>query len=134
MEKLKLQNTAYFLLKISMGVNMLGHGLARIPKINAFAEGMTKIFEKSWLPEPLIMIFGTVLPFAEFLIGLMLLIGFKTRWALIAGASLIVVLLFGSSTIENWEAMGIQMIYAIFFYILIIQMKDEKPGPLNSNL
>lgn len=127
MKDLKLQNTAYFLLRISMGVNMLGHGLARIPKLHTFAEGMTKNFEKSWLPEPLIMIFGTVLPFAEFLIGLLLVIGFKTKWALIAGAALIVVLLFGSSTIENWEAMGIQMIYALFFYVLMIQIRDEKP-------
>lgn len=127
MKDLKLQNTAYFLLRISMGVNMLGHGLARIPKLHAFAEGITKNFEKSWLPEPLIMIFGTVLPFAEFLIGLMLVIGFKTKWALITGAALIVILLFGSSTIENWEAMGIQMIYALFFYVLMIQIRDEKP-------
>ncbi|KXH85082.1 DoxX family protein [Chryseobacterium kwangjuense] len=126
MKDLPLQNIAYILLRISMGVNMLGHGLARIPRLSAFAEGMTKSFEKSWLPEPLIMAFGTVLPFVEFLIGLMLIIGIKTKWVLIAGAVLIIVLLFGSSTIENWEAMGIQMIYAVIFYVLMIRIKDEK--------
>lgn len=126
MKDLPLQNVAYILLRISMGVNMLGHGLARIPKLSAFAEGMSKGFEKSWLPEPFIMAFGTVLPFAEFLIGLMLIIGFKTQWALIAGAALIIVLLFGSSTIENWEARGIQMLYVAIFYVLMIQLKDVK--------
>ncbi|WP_232816273.1 hypothetical protein [Chryseobacterium capnotolerans] len=42
-----------------------------------------------------------------------------------AGTSLIILLLFGSSTVENWEAMGIQMIYAGLFYILISRMDDN---------
>ncbi|MCT2409850.1 DoxX family protein [Chryseobacterium antibioticum] len=119
------KSTAYFLLRVSMGVNLLGHGLARIPKLSAFAEGMTNSFEKSWLPQPLVQIFSTTLPFLEFIIGLMLILGFKTRIASFAGAGLIIMLLFGSSTVENWEAMGIQMIYVLFFYILISRLEDN---------
>ncbi|PIF45914.1 thiosulfate dehydrogenase [quinone] large subunit [Chryseobacterium sp. 52] len=119
------KNTAYFFLRLSMGVNLLGHGLARIPKLSVFAEGMTKSFEKSWLPQLSVEIFCTILPFLEFVIGAMLVLGFKTRMANYAGAALIVMLLFGSSTIENWEAMGIQMIYALFFYILISRLEDN---------
>jgi len=118
-------NIAYFLLRLSMGVNLLGHGLARIPKLSVFAEGMTKGFEKSWLPEPFVQTFSTTLPFLEFIIGAMLVAGFKTRIANIAGAVLIIMLLFGSSTVENWEVMGIQMIYALFFYILITKIDDN---------
>lgn len=119
------KNVAYFLLRVSMGVNLLGHGLARIPKISIFTEGMTNSFEKSWLPQPLVQIFSTTLPFLELIIGLMLILGFKTRVASFAGAGLIIMLLFGSSTVENWEAMGIQMIYAVFFYILISRLEDN---------
>lgn len=119
------KNGAYFLLRLSMGVNFLGHGLVRIPKLSAFAEGMTNSFEKSWLPQPWVYIFSTTLPFLEFIIGLMLILGFKTRIASFAGAGLIIMLLFGSSTVENWEAMGIQMIYALFFYILISRLEDN---------
>jgi len=86
---------------------------------------MMKGFETSWLPEPLVYLFGVTLPFLEFIIGLLLTIGFKTRIATIAGASLIILLLFGSSTIESWEAMGIQMIYAGLFYILISRIDDN---------
>jgi len=120
-----MKNTAYFLLRISMGVNLLGHGLARIPKLSVFAEGMTKGFEKSWLPQPLVYLFSTTLPFLEFIIGGMLILGFRTRLANFAGAGLIIILLFGSSTVENWEVMGIQMIYILFFYLLISRIEDN---------
>lgn len=117
---------AYVLLRISMGINMLGHGLVRIPKLNAFADGMTKGFEKSWLPPSMVHLFGTVLPFLELLIGILLIIGLKTKLALIAGAVLVIVLLFGSSTVENWDGMGTQMIYALFFYFLLHKLENNK--------
>ena len=119
------KNTAYFFLRLSMGINFLGHGLVRLAKLQDFADGMTKSFEKSWLPSLFVQMFSTALPFLEFIIGLMLIIGFKTRIAAMAGASLIILLLFGSSTVENWEAMGIQMIYAGLFYILISRLDDN---------
>ena len=72
---------AYVLLRISMGINMLGHGLVRIPKLNAFADGMTKGFEKSWLPSSMVHLFGSVLPFLELLTGILLIIGLKTKLA-----------------------------------------------------
>ncbi|OCA78643.1 hypothetical protein BBH99_21090, partial [Chryseobacterium contaminans] len=118
------KKTAYFFLRLSMGINFFGHGLVRLTKLQDFADGMTKIFEKSWLPQFFVHIFSTALPFLEFLIGLLLIIGFKTRIAAMAGASLIILLLLGSSTVENWEAMGIQMIYAGLFYLLISRMED----------
>ncbi|SHL67451.1 thiosulfate dehydrogenase [quinone] large subunit [Chryseobacterium contaminans] len=119
------KKTAYFFLRLSMGINFFGHGLVRLTKLQDFADGMTKIFEKSWLPQFFVHIFSTALPFLEFLIGLLLIIGFKTRIAAMAGASLIILLLLGSSTVENWEAMGIQMIYAGLFYLLISRMEDN---------
>lgn len=119
------RNTAYFFLRLSMGINFLGHGLVRLTKLQGFADGMVKGFEKSWLPQLFVHMFSIALPFLEFSIGLLLIIGFKTRIATMAGASLIILLLFGSSTVENWEAMGIQMIYAGLFYILISRLEDN---------
>ncbi|MCS4305482.1 DoxX family protein [Chryseobacterium sp. BIGb0232] len=119
------KNTAYLFLRLSMGINFLGHGLVRLTKLQDFADGMAKGFEKSWLPQLFVQTFSTALPFLEFSIGLLLILGFKMRIASMAGASLIILLLFGSSTVENWEAMGIQMIYAGLFYILISRMDDN---------
>ncbi|WP_426478672.1 DoxX family membrane protein [Chryseobacterium sp. CBSDS_008] len=122
---MKNTKTAYFFLRISMGTNLLGHGLVRLVKLQDFASGMMKGFETSWLPQLLVHLFGITLPFLEFIIGLLLLLGLKTRIAAIAGASLIILLLFGCSTVENWEAMGIQMIYAGLFYVLISRIDDN---------
>ena len=119
------KNKAYFFLRISMGINFLGHGLVRLTKLQDFAEGMVKGFEKSWFPLQFVHIFSLMLPFLEFIIGLLLILGFKTRHVTMAGAFLIIALLFGSSTIENWEAMGVQMIYAGLFYILIDRIEDN---------
>ncbi|MCQ9639318.1 DoxX family protein [Chryseobacterium sp. WG14] len=119
------KRTGYFFLRISMGINFFGHGLVRLTKLQDFAGGMTTGFEKSWLPQVLVHAFSTALPFLEFTIGLLLMIGFKTRIVTMSGASLIVMLLFGCSTVENWEAMGIQMIYAGLFYILISRIEDN---------
>lgn len=126
--KSRAENTvgiAYFFLRVAMGINLLGHGLARIPKLQAFATGMTNNFEKSWLPQEFVYAWGLLLPFVEFMIGLLLVMGLKTRIANIAGAALICSLLFGSSTLANWEAMGIQMIYMMFFYFLILKANDN---------
>lgn len=126
--KTTIENTAgiaYFFLRAAMGINLLGHGLARIPKLQAFATGMINNFEKSWLPQELVHAFGLLLPFVEFMIGLLLVMGLKTKIANIAGAALICILLFGSSTISNWEAMGIQMIYMLLFYFLILRTNDN---------
>ncbi|WP_284463753.1 DoxX family protein [Chryseobacterium sp.] len=119
------KNTAYLFLRISMGINFFGHGVIRLMKLQDFADGMTKSFEKSLLPQLFVHTFSMALPFLEFSIGLLLIIGFKTRIVTMAGASLIILLLLGSSTVENWEAMGIQMIYAGLFYILMSRIDDN---------
>ncbi|UHO40899.1 hypothetical protein H5J24_09685 [Chryseobacterium capnotolerans] len=66
------QKTAYFFLRLSMGINFLGHGLVRLAKLQDFADGMTKSFEKSWLPSLFVQMFSTALPFWNLLLGLCL--------------------------------------------------------------
>ena len=125
MENNKKHSAAYLLLRIAMGINLLGHGMVRIPKLQAFSDAMVAMMSKGSLPVALVKPWMMVLPFIEFGIGLLLIIGLFTHRALLAGATLIIILLFGCSTIENWEAMGIQMIYAIFFYILLMREADN---------
>lgn len=126
MENKKHAAVAYTLLRVAMGVNLLGHGAVRIPKLESFSDWMVSSMAKGWLPETIVKPFALVLPFAELIIGLLLTIGLFTCRMSIAGAILIILLLFGCSTIENWEAMGIQMIYVIFYYLLIIHIADNK--------
>ncbi|OSY87603.1 hypothetical protein WH52_10865 [Tenacibaculum holothuriorum] len=120
------QQTAYTLLRITMGVNLLAHGLVRFPKLNGFRDWMVDFFKDTPFPTALVSGWATVLPFVEFGIGLLLIIGVFTYRTSIAGALLIIILLFGSCMTEQWEWAGMQMIYALIFVILISQIEYNK--------
>ncbi|WP_452601246.1 DoxX family protein [Pontimicrobium sp. MEBiC06410] len=113
------EQIAFLLLRITIGVNFLGHGLARFSKLEVFKEWMVTSFKNSIIPTPLVAIWGSILPFLEFGVGLLLIIGLFTYRASVTGALVIIMLLLGSTLIEKWDWAGMQMIYALFFYILI---------------
>jgi thiosulfate dehydrogenase [quinone] large subunit len=114
-----MNTTSYVLLRLAIGASMLGHGLVRLPKLAGFSKWMVGSFEKSMLPGVLITPFSYALPVAEFVIGLLLVAGLFTRPALIAGGLVMVLLIFGTAMIENWEAIPSQLIHAAFFAVLL---------------
>jgi thiosulfate dehydrogenase [quinone] large subunit len=98
---------------------MFGHGLVRLPKLAGFSNWMVGSFEKSILPLSLVRPFSYALPILEFTIGLLLITGLFTRIALVAGALVMIVLIFGTTLIENWDAITSQLIHAAFFAIML---------------
>lgn len=98
---------------------MFGHGLVRLPKLAGFSAWMTTSFEKSMLPTALVKPFSYALPIAEFLIGVLLIGGFLTRQALVAGGIVMAMLIFGSAMIESWDSLPSQLIHAAFFGVLL---------------
>jgi len=119
--------TTFFFLKLPIALSLLGHGLVRLPKLPAFTDWLVTTMEKSVLPEFLIVPFGYVLPFAEFLIGLSLLIGFQVKYSLFAGLALMSVLIFGSSSIENWSAIESQLLHSLYLVGLVWFWQKYKP-------
>jgi len=109
---------AYFLLRVTMGINMFTHGLARILNLEGFNSWMIGQFSNTILPEFMVNISSYMIPFTELIIGILLILGLFTSRVLLLGALLIAVLIFGSGVKENWNIMSSQMIYAIFFFIL----------------
>ena len=116
--KEKTIELAYLLLRLTMGINMFTHGIARILNIEGFNSWMIAQFSTTILPEFMVSFTSYIIPFAELVIGILLIIGLFTRKVLLFGALLIVLLVFGSGLQENWNVMSSQMIYAIFFFIL----------------
>jgi len=115
-----MKNTiAFLLIRLAIGASMLGHGLARLPKLPVFSGWMVEIFEESILPKELILVFSYSLPVAEFVIGLLLLSGLFTRGAAVAGGLVMVVLIFGTCMIENWEAIPTQLLHIVFFALVL---------------
>ena len=119
--------TTFFFLRLPIAVSLLGHGLVRLPKLPAFTDWLVTTMEKSVIPEFLIVPFGYVLPIAEFLIGLSLLIGFRMKFSLFAGLALMSVLIFGSASIENWSAIESQLLHSLYLFGLVWFWQKYKP-------
>jgi len=58
-------------------------------------------------------------PWAEAALGILVLFGIFTPPALVAGRLLIAVLSFGSGLIQDWNAIGIQLLYAAAYALLL---------------
>lgn len=110
---------SYFFLRLPIAMSMFGHGLVRLPKLGVFAEGMAEQFKDSVLPQFMVLPFGYVLPLIELSIGLLLIVGWQTRNVIFAGLLTMAVLIFGSSTIENWNAISVQLVHALYFGMLL---------------
>jgi thiosulfate dehydrogenase [quinone] large subunit len=114
-----MNNTSFLLLRLAIGASMFGHGLVRLPKLNMFSNWMVSTFSKSMLPQILVTPFSYALPIAEFTVGLLLIIGLFTKETLVAGSIVMIILLFGTCMIENWEAIPSQLIHVAFFALLL---------------
>ena len=118
------QQLSFLVARLAVGMSMFGHGLVRLPKLHGFSDWMVGQFQKSMLPDIIVVPFSYILPIAEFLVGIGLLLGLFTKEALLGGALVMIALIFGSSMIEEWGSIPSQLIHAAFFSILLIFQKD----------
>lgn len=117
---------AYLLLRVTIGVTMLVHGANRIAHgPEQFAAGMVREFAGTILPVLQVRLFGLTLPFVEAAIGVLLILGLLTRLALIAAALLMIALVFGTTLREQFVTVGIQLIYAAIYFILIFNLRHN---------
>ena len=114
------KQAAYTLARLPIGFSFLGHGFIRIPKLTAFAQGMTNSFAETYLPVELVKPFALILPFVELLLGIALIIGFKAKETAAVSIVLVCVLIFGSSFQENWSAVAIQLFYGLYLALLFL--------------
>lgn len=118
---------AYLLLRATLGVNICIHGLARILSgQDKFAAMLVQGFHNTVLPQPLVEAFAYSLPWIEAVFGALVLIGLFTRVALAGGALLILVLTFGSTLQQDWNAAGLQLIYAAVYAGLLAFRRENR--------
>jgi len=120
--------TTYFFLRLPVALSIFGHGLVRLPKLQTFTEGMVKSMEKSAIPESLLTPFGYFIPIAEFLIGLLLLICYQTKYTIFAGLALMGLLVFGSASVENWSGIEAQLVHSIYLGGLLWYWNRYRPA------
>jgi thiosulfate dehydrogenase [quinone] large subunit len=110
----------YFILRLSLGVDMLMHYVVRTWGISKdFVPVTEKMFVGNLLPMSWVHLFLTALPYFEGLLGVLLISGLLSRWALTAEGLLVTVLLFGTALRSDWTVVSHQMIYILFVFILL---------------
>ena len=111
---------SYALLRVALGLNSCLHGVVRwAAGLKNFAESLLPMFQKTPLPPWSVYGFGYVLPIVEALVGACVLFGFQTKRALILGSVLMLVLIFGSTLRQDWATVGIQLMYALVYSLLL---------------
>jgi thiosulfate dehydrogenase [quinone] large subunit len=113
-------NLAYCILRATLGLNICMHGVSRILEGSAvFANYLVGMFQKTPLPAWSVHLFGLGLPWIEMILGALVLVGMRLRFALAAGSLLMFALTFGSALRQDWDIAGLQLIYAAVYAALI---------------
>lgn len=112
---------AYALFRFTFGVNIMMRGIVRIalglPAFQAYM--LTQFKDVPVMPPAFLTPFASALPFVETLIGFLILVGFQTRTALIAGSLMITALTFGTMLRSDFTIAWLQLDYAIAFFLLL---------------
>lgn len=115
---------AYTGLRVALGLNILMHGWVRLGSAHSgFIEATLPLFRSTRLPAGLVSAFLSVLPWAELLIGFGITLGLRTRTSLLSGFLTLLSLLFGMCLTQKWEIVSAQMIYALFYGVLIAALQ-----------
>ena len=115
---------AVHLLRISFGINYFFHGVVRIPNLNKFVRGMQDTFADTLIPEILVTPLAYAIPFAELIIGLLLLLNKFTKETIIATFLLMNILVIGCCFAQKWDVVGLQTTYIGFLFLLLYFMND----------
>lgn len=110
---------AYAMLRFTLGLSIFMHGLVRLPHLRAFADGTAKLFMDTPLPAFTVRLFAVGLVLVETAVGLLILLGLWTRWALFLGALTMAALVFGTALRSDWDTLAIQLLYALIYAALI---------------
>ena len=110
---------AYTFLRIVLGVNFFNHGFTRLGDIPGFAGSMVDMFQDTFVPEVLVRVPAMLVPIVELIGGALVTLGLITQAALVTLFGLMIVLMYGVTLIQNWDAAGSQLIYCLVLFILI---------------
>lgn len=112
---------AYTLLRIILGLNFFNHGFVRLGNIPGFADSMVELFQEAdtFLPDALVWAPALLVPIIELISGFCITLGLATRPALIVGFSLMAMLMYGITLLQNWTGATSQLVYCLVFFTLL---------------
>lgn len=115
----KHKESNYLLLRAIMGLNMTIHGATRLfGDYTSFIDKMKTMFEPSFIPSFLVSIGANLISPIEFVFGILLLIGFKTKVSILILNLNMMLLICGVSVLQKWDLAGLQMAYALYLFFI----------------
>jgi thiosulfate dehydrogenase [quinone] large subunit len=123
---LENQSLAFLIARVGLGVNLLLHGVVRMPNLSGFVNGMETKFAESLLPMFMVTPMAYAIPVVEMIIGLMLLLGITTRYALTGAAVLMMVLTTGCCFVQDWGPINSQMFLLVLAAFLIANLRHNR--------
>ncbi len=117
---------AHALLRLGLGMNILMHGVSRLPNFSGFVQHMQQTMAHTWLPMPIVTATGFALPFIEVLLGGLLVLGLLLRPTLVAGLMLMIVLTVGVCLAQNWPVASEQLIYMFVYAALLAFLRYDR--------
>ena len=115
---------AYLMVRLTMGLHMFAHGAVRLPILTEFA-GQTvtefapvRLIGLPFFPAWLVYPFMLSVPVVEFSVGVLLILGLKTKLASIAGGVTMLLLMFGTVARMNFGTAHLMWFYVLIFALL----------------
>lgn len=109
--------------RLLLGANLFFHGVARLQSEEAFThylKGTESLFQAvALIPPGLVHLHLSILPWIESVLGLLLILGWMRKLALLTGASVLLSLVIGMCLLQKWDVVGTQMVYGLFYILLI---------------
>lgn len=113
------RETAYALLRVTMGVIFLFYGIGKfMGGLTNFVGGMNQRFTGK-LPATLVMPFAYILPFGELICGLLIALGLFTRVGLVISGLLLIGLTFGTVILGDPPTVAHNLQYALVNFVLL---------------
>ena len=116
---------AYLMVRLTMGFHMFAHGGVRLPILFEFASQTVTEFSPVRLiglplfPGWFVYPFALSVPIVEFLVGVLLILGFKTKLAGLAGGVTLLLLMFGQVARMNFGTAHLMWFYVLIFALLV---------------
>jgi len=115
------------ILRLALGVNLFGHAVVRlVGGVGGFVNWMVEHMGGTILPAWMVRPFGYFLMVEELLVGVLLIVGWYTRPALVVGGLVVVALTWGVVLKQDWATAGLQLSYSIAFFLLLFFRKYDR--------
>ena len=120
------RDIATLLLRLFIGLMMLSAGLGKFGNLADFQQYIHHDFDKTFLAGPLLDLFAYAQPYAEVILGALVLVGLLTRPILSLTALNLIVLFFGKWVVHDLQTAANNFLYVLIAVYALRRSEDNR--------